>query len=144
MEDEEAPPGVEVPANESERPSTALHAVELGAGAEAESGQGEGTAPPPPPPPKKEPTVIHVPLKVPEGARKKQVGAVSTFELPEYLAGYLHSFRHCSGSQKSHLMLPYSSRTEAKLTCVHYSHVQNGHHRLSDHLQATSLPKDPA
>lgn len=31
-------------------------------------------APPPPPaPPKKEPTVIHVPLKIPEGARKKQV-----------------------------------------------------------------------
>ena len=61
----------------------------------AEQGVGEGAAalvppppPPPPEPPKKEPTVIHVPLKVPEGARKKQVGlCLPVSLLPDHVSG---------------------------------------------------------
>ena len=67
----------------------------------AEQGAGEGAAamvppppPPPPEPPKKEPTVIHVPLKVPEGARKKQVGRCLPVSLiPDHVFGQA-VFRH--------------------------------------------------
>ena len=80
MEDDELPPGEDsVPAEsspvyqESLEPAAQLHTA-AEAVQEAQEPTQEAAAPPPPPiAPKKEPTVIHVPLKIPEGARKKQV-----------------------------------------------------------------------
>ena len=82
MEDDELPPGEDsAPAEsspfyqeglEAKAPGEAAAAAEIVQ--DAEEPAQEVLAPPPPPAaPKKEPTVIHVPLKIPEGARKKQV-----------------------------------------------------------------------
>ena len=81
MEDDELPPGEDAaPAHSSPYYHESLAHDGPGEVAGAEpSGEAqevaqEALAPPPPPvAPKKEPTVIHVPLKIPEGARKKQV-----------------------------------------------------------------------
>ena len=81
MEDDELPPGEDsVPAESSPAYQDLSEPGIPGGAAAAEPAQDgqelaeEAVAPPPPPvAPKKEPTVIHVPLKIPEGARKKQV-----------------------------------------------------------------------
>lgn len=71
VDEDERPPGV----SDDEGPPGASQTEPAQADPDAEPGA-PGEAPEPPPPPKKEPTVIHVPLKIPEGARKKQVDSI--------------------------------------------------------------------
>lgn len=87
VEDDEAPPGVEAPVaapSVTHPPPSGGHTAESAAASQTGTdtdATGDAEAPPPPPPPRKEPTIIHVPLKVPEGARKKQVSSSSKFEV---------------------------------------------------------------
>ena len=73
VDEDERPPGV----SDDEGPPGASQTEHAQADPDAEPGA-PGEAPEPPPPPKKEPTVIHVPLKIPEGARKKQVDSLTS------------------------------------------------------------------
>lgn len=80
LDDDELPPGEDSAQAEPAVAYTEFQDPGLPGGTPAEASaegqpeaQPEAAPPPPPVAPKKEPTVIHVPLKVPEGARKKQV-----------------------------------------------------------------------
>ena len=96
LEDDELPPGEDMAEPEAAIASFAEQ-QDSGIPGEAAAGQSsefqaeaEETVAPPPPPvaPKKELTVIHVPLKIPEGARKKQVCRIMARKSPSPMIRY--------------------------------------------------------